>query len=285
MKYVISVDLGATNLRVAIISSSLEIINVLREPTTPKDKSLLTKQIVRLINEVNCKKYPIESIGISACGLINNNIITKMANLQIDNYDLVTGLKQEFNLPVYILNDANATALSEANFGSGKEYDNVYFITISSGIGGALVLNKKLIDLPFEIGHHKFTYCSSIYEIEELLSGNGIPKLCALNNLKVEKASDFFALVESNNQLAKKILDIYIELLSIVFYNLQLDYNTDCIILSGGVMKSSSLFVEKLKEKTNNLLDQYPVKKINFVFAKFDQDAGLFGGASTALIK
>ena len=113
----------------------------------------------------------------------------------------------------------------------------------------------------------------------------GLVKLFAINNIKVNNAGEFFSLVNNNDSLALKILDDYTTLLSKMFYNLQLDYNTDCIVLSGGVMKSIDLFFNELKEKTNALVKKYPLKEVNFVFASFDQDAGLFGGVSLALQK
>lgn len=284
MKYVISVDLGATNVRVGIINEKLEIISVLRELSTKNDKEKLASQIIRMIKSLPIDKYKIEYIGVSACGLTKNNHIEFLANLNIKDFPLNKILEKEFNIHCNIVNDANATALSEAMFGIAKNYNTSYFITISSGIGGCLVYNNKLIDLPFELGHHIISYKNSNYEIEEILSGNGIVKLCSINNLAVNNAHDFFNRVNDNDELANHILDEYITLLSEMFFNLQLDYNTDCIILSGGVMKSKDLFINKLIEKTNKLVDKFPLNKVNFVFAKFDQDAGLIGGATVGLI-
>ena len=60
-------------------------------------------------------------------------------------------------------------------------------------------------------------------------------------------------------------------------------YNTDKICLSGGVMKSSRLFLEALEKKSNELISRFPLKPIKIVLAQFDQDAGLMGGVSVAL--
>ena len=283
MKYVISIDLGATNVRVGIISSELDIIAVTRESTIKNDKYALASQIIRMIKSLPINDYKIEYIGVSACGLIKNNHVEILPNLYISDFQLNKILENEFNIPCNIVNDANATALSEATFGAGKGFDTSYFITISSGIGGCLVYNNKLIDLPFELGHHLISFEGNDYEIEEILSGNGICKFCAINSLNIGCAYDFFKLCKEDNKNALSILDKYTTLLANMFYNIQLDYNTDCIILSGGVMKSADLFFNELNEKANRLISKYPVNKIKFVFAKFDQDAGLMGGATVGL--
>ena len=283
MKYVISVDLGATNVRVGIISSSLDIISVTRECTIKNDKDALANQIIRMINSLPINDYKIEYIGVSACGLIKHDHIEVLPNLFIKDFPLNKILEKEFNIPCSIVNDANATALSEATFGAGKDYITSYFITISSGIGGCLVYDNKLIDLPFELGHHLISFNNKDYEIEEILSGNGLVKFCSINSLNINKAFEFFNLVKEKDELALSILDKYTTLLATMFYNIQLDYNTDCIILSGGVMKSIDLFFDDLNRKTNELIARYPLNKVKFVFAHFDQDAGLMGGAAVGL--
>ena len=96
MEYVISVDLGATNLRVGIVSEKLEIIEVNRERTTKNDKDALLKQICRLIETLPYKEYNVKKVGISACGLIEHDYITILPNLGIRNFDLKSELEAKF---------------------------------------------------------------------------------------------------------------------------------------------------------------------------------------------
>ena len=283
MRYVISVDLGATNVRVGLISTSLEIISVFRERSTKDDKDALANQIIRMIKSLPLDKYKVEAIGVSACGMTKFSHIEVLPNLNIKDFPLNKILEKEFNVPCEIANDANCTALSEATHGAGKDYNTSYFVTISSGIGGCLVYNKKLVDLPFELGHHLIGYKNNFYEIEEILSGNGLVKFCKINDLVIDNASTFFSLVEAKDEKALYILDEYVDQLAIMMNNLQLDYNTDTIILSGGVMKSIDLFFDKLQRKCDELISKTPLNKINFTCAAFDQDAGLMGGATLGL--
>lgn len=283
MEYVISIDMGATNLRVGIVSSNLDIIEVNREKTVKNDKDLLVKQICRLIESLPYEKYNVKKVGISACGFIERNKIKILPNLGIKDLDLQKIIEEKYGFKCEIKNDANCTALAEASFGSTKDVKDSFFITISSGIGGCLIYDNQMIDLAFEIGHTLIKYHNNLEEFEKVASGNGLVKLCQDNYLMIDSAKEFFDLCEKKDPLALNILEEWEDIVSLYIANLQMEYNTDKICLSGGVMKSSRLFLEALEKKANELISRFPLKPIKIVLAQFDQDAGLMGGVSVAL--
>lgn len=283
MEYVISIDMGATNLRVGIVSSDLEIIEVNREKTTKNNKDALVEQICRMIDALPYEKYNVKKVGISACGLIERNYIKILPNLGIKDLDLQSVIQQKYGFKCEIKNDANCTALAEATFGSSKDVKDSFFITISSGIGGCLIYDGEMVDLAFEIGHKLLKYNNYYEEFEKIASGNGIVKLCSDNYLIVEHAGEFFSLCKQGDQHALQILDQWKEIVSLYLANVQMEYNVDKIVLSGGVMKSSDLFINDLELRANNLISKFPLKPVNIVLAHFDQDAGLMGGVSVAL--
>lgn len=283
MEYVISIDLGATNLRVGIVSSNLDIIEVNREKTVKNDKEMLGKQICRLIESLPYEKYNIKKVGVSACGLIERNHIKILPNLGIKDFDLKGLIESKYGFKCEIKNDANCTALAEASFGASKDVKDSFFITISSGIGGCLIYDSKMIDLSFEIGHMYIKYGNGYEELEKIASGNGLVKLCQDNYLMVENAQEFFELCNKKDSLALNILSQWEDIISMYLANCQMEFNTDKIVLSGGVMKSSSLFIDELSKRSNKLIERFPLKPINIVLAHFDQDAGLLGGVSVAL--
>ena len=164
-EYVISIDLGGTNVRVGIIDNNCEIIKVNREFTIKNNKEALANQICRMISELPYKDYNVKKVGI--CGFVHQSYIKYMKNLNISDFDLKSIIESNFpDLNVTIKNDAACTALSEAINGSSKDYENSFFITISSGIGGALINQKKLVNLHFEIGHMFVEYKHNTYEVE-----------------------------------------------------------------------------------------------------------------------
>ncbi len=283
MEYVISIDLGGTNLRIAVVSESLEIVDVVRESTTKNDKDKLFEQICRMIDSLPYEKYGVKKVGISACGLIDGDHITLLPNLNIKDFDLNKRLEEKYGFKVNIRNDANCTALAEASFGSTKDVKDSYFITISTGIGGCLIHNSNMVNLPFEIGHILVHYKNGYEEFEKLCSGTGMENLARSYGLEVTGCKDFFSKVEQNDKLALEILDIWEEMVAVFIANTQMEFNVDKFCLSGGVMKSSKYFIKEVEEKANKIIKNYPLKEIKIVLAEMDQDAGLFGGVAVAL--
>ena len=175
---VISIDLGATNLRVGAVTSKGEILDVIRESTTKDDASLLYAQIKRMLSEIYSKHPDVTKVGMSTCGLCEKGVATALPNLHIYDFKIKELIEKDFpSLEVTIANDANCAALVEAKLGHGAKHRVTYFITISSGIGSGLVVDGELVDLPFETGHNYIGYQSRFYEFEELCSGNGLVKL------------------------------------------------------------------------------------------------------------
>lgn len=291
MRTVISIDLGATNLRVGLLTEDLKILQVYRERTTKNDVNSLYQQIKNLLIKVldfsfsSVYERP-RYIGVSACGFVSNNIILKLPNLNIERFDLSSMIKKDFkDLEIIIANDANAAAYTEAVYGAAKSVDSSFFITISSGLGGCLVHKKQLLDLPFEIGHMGINYRGKFDSIEPLLSGNGIVKLCRINGLSILSASEFFELVSKKDETALKIYDDWLMYLGSLIASLQLMFNVDIFVLSGGVMNSSAVFMNDLLQVSRSFIAPYPIKQIEFTSAEFDQDAGLIGGSGLALRK
>ncbi len=283
MEYVMSIDLGGTNLRIAIVSESLDIVDVVRESTTKNDKDKLFEQICRMIDSLPYEKYGVKKVGISACGLIDGDHITLLPNLKIKDFDLNKRLEEKYGFKVNIRNDANCTALAEASFGSTKDVKDSYFITISTGIGGCLIHDSNMINLPFEIGHILVHYKNGYEEFEKLCSGTGMENLARAYGLEVTGCKDFFSKVEEKDKLALDILDIWEEMVAVFIANTQMEFNVDKFCLSGGVMKSSKYFIKDIEEKANKIIKNYPLKEIKIVLAEMDQDAGLFGGVAVAL--
>ncbi len=283
MEYVISIDLGGTNLRIAIVSSDLKIVEVIRESTIKNDKDKLFEQICRMIDSLPYEKYKVKKVGMSACGLIDGDHITLLPNLKIKDFDLKDRLEAKYGFKVNIRNDANCTALAEATFGSTKDVKDSYFITISTGIGGCLIHDSNMVNLPFEIGHMLVHYKDGYDEFEKLCAGTGMENLARAYGLEVTGCKDFFEKVANDDKKALEVLDVWTTMVSTFIANTQMEFNVDKFCLSGGVMKSSAYFLKELEEKANKIVKNYPLKPVKIVLAKMDQDAGLFGGVAVAL--
>lgn len=286
-KTYIAIDLGGTNLRVGLVNTHFDIIQAIREKTTLKDKDALYEQIKRMLGVI-LKMYkgkePLKYIGISAAGFCQKGILKFAPNIGIKDFDLAGMLEKDFpGTKAVLANDANCSALIEARIGAAKDLNDSFFFTVSTGIGAGLCYNGKLVDLPFEVGHDYIGYNGRFYELENLCSGTGIVTLAKINGLEIANASELFAMVMQQDKKAVSVYNDWLKLFGSAVANVQITFNPEAIVLSGGVMKSKAIFWEDLKKVAQAFAAPFPVRKIRLVCAKYDQDTGLMGGTAIAM--
>lgn len=275
MRKVVSLDIGGTNCRAAIVNESHNIERTIIKNTSVGSVDIFLKQVKDIISELDIKNEGIESITLGVPGRVRwDGFIYALPNIHIENISLAEYLHGAFKVPVYVKNDAEIAGYAEACIGAGKDFKSVFFVTISTGVGGALVVDKKLTASSYEIGHTLFEYQGEQYEFEHLASGTGIVRLAKLNGLEINRAPDLFALLENKNQRAIKVYNDWLNLLTQFFSFIQDTFEPNIIVVTGGVMKSSSVFWKELCKMN---------PKSNLAKCYFDQDAGLMGAACFGL--
>ncbi|GJQ61501.1 MAG: sugar kinase [Melioribacteraceae bacterium] len=161
-KYAIGVDLGGTTVKLGIVSDKGKIVQKIALDTCALDgPEKVVKQIKKGIKELlGNNKRKIEGIGVGAPGLVilKKGTVENPPNLPgWGRVQLGKRLEKEFNYPVFVENDANAAAVGEMIFGAGKKHDNFIMVTLGTGVGGGLILNKKVYrgetGAAGEIGH------------------------------------------------------------------------------------------------------------------------------------
>ncbi|HDD64467.1 MAG: ROK family protein [Thermoprotei archaeon] len=196
--YIIGVDIGATYTRVALADNEGKILDkVVRHTVREGEGILLTRQIIDMIREVSSRNHVdfkmVKGIGIGTIGPLDlkKGVITKPANLPLGEVPLRNPLREEFKVDVYILNDAVAGAVAEKFFGKGREYKNVVYVTISTGIGCGVFVDGNLLlgkdGNAHEMGHIVVDLegrlkcgCGQYGHWEAYASGSGIPKFARL---------------------------------------------------------------------------------------------------------
>jgi len=284
---VIAIDCGGTNLRVAVVDENLNILAVRRVATVRDDGHKIYLAMKGLIEDVQKEAHlkEVSSIGISICGTVMHNQVGRCGNLGLpEGYDFVSEFKRDFpNSCLKIANDANCSALVEALYGANKGLTDSAFVTISSGIGVGVVYNHEMIDLPLECGRTISEYQGKLYEDEYLLSGNGLVRLSKMNGLEVKDGAEFFDLVRKHDDKALKVYNIWLKRLGVWFANLQLLFNCQGYALSGGVMKSSDVFLSDLERVANATIASWRFNPIVLHDAKFRQDVGIAAAGCLAL--
>ncbi len=272
MEKVISLDIGGTNLRAALINANYQIEKVIKKDNnTFGDLDKFYEEIINLIKDLDVNLDEVANISIGVPGRVRHNgMIDALPNIGIEDIDLKSKLHEAFGLDVYIKNDAEMGLLAEAVLGAGKEYDGVYFITISTGVGGAFAYQGELKNYGKEIGHMPILYKDEYYDFESICSGGGIVRLSKMNGLEVANSKEFFELVRKDDKKALEVFDTWCSLFSSFLRYIKSVYNPDIFTFTGGVFKNKDLIFKKLKEMNPAL---------NMVECYFEENAGLIGGA------
>ncbi len=275
MKKVLAFDIGGTNTRLALVNENFEIEKELKYPTVRGSIEDFLGNIKKIIKDLDVDLSEVSAIGAGVPGVVNREtgFIYTLPNVHIENVALGEFLMKEFNLPLYIRNDAEVACLAEAVLGKGKNFDRVFFITISTGLGGALCVDKLNQDYITEIGHTHFNYHGEYYEYEYLASGDGLVHLCKLHGLEIKSAKELFDLIRAKDEKALYIYKEWLTILTDFITMVQNSYEPDIITVTGGVMKEKAIFFEDLCE-----LNPYS----NLTECHFSEGAGLMGAAVLA---
>jgi len=259
---VIAIDLGATTTRVALVGSGGEILVRLSSPTPCSGElpEIITRHVAGLIRRVlpeGGRPTP-AAIGISAAGPIDHRrgAIVRPPNLPFREIPLAGPLAEEFGLPVRLANDCHAGVLGEVIFGAGTGCSNLVYVTISTGIGGGVICNGKLVlgmdGNAAEIGHFHVdsTYnlpcgCGGTGHWEGYASGRFIPRFftrwCDLGGLAhgetdTSSAEEIFAAAKRRDPVPLGFIETLGEINGRGISNVIVAYDPSRIILDGSVV-------------------------------------------------
>lgn len=297
----IGIDLGGSHIGIGVVDTDGNIVEKFEKRIVSKDRKNVKKVIEEYIIEKSnllLEKYKISSIGIAVPGTVQKDIIIKSVNFNLENYKLVERLKQVLNIEIKLKNDAKCAALAENKYGAGKlkNSNRILFLTLGTGIGGAVIINNKLLDTGDEPG------CEFGHMI---IQKNGIMCNCGKkgcferyasmkafkDNLREvlgldEKTSgkELLNIIRKTTQKTQNFLKInriinnYIEDLSIGISNIINIFEPESIILGGSFVFYEEIFLAKLKEKllNSNLLFNKR-KGIDIQTAILGNDAGIIG--------
>lgn len=293
MMNTLGIDLGGTNVRVALVCEEGNIMKETHASTeAQKGPDYVINKMKQMIREVTHSPVP---IGIGSPGPLDakNGVILSPPNLPgWDNIPLAQILTDTFHVPVRVDNDANAASLAEAIYGAGKGYESVYYITVSTGVGGGYVLDGKLIQgatgYAGEIGNmiivpngptHPMLNAGAL---EVLASGTAIAKQGRERLQTKGDAGDVFALMKEGNEIAASIVRNAMNYLSIGIANIMHTLNPDVIVLGGGVMKSKDIVIPLLEAGVKSYVYPQMRESVNLTLAELGGNAGVIGAALLA---
>ena len=291
MKTYIGVDLGGTNVRAAIVDEEGKVLVQKKSPSYAQEgKEKVMDTIINLIKSL--PDYELCSgIGVGVPGPCDEKTgsMVLATNLPgFEGYSIANKLEETFHMPSFIDNDANVAALAEALVGAGKGKKVVYYVTLSTGIGGGLVINGECIsgkhgftgeiaNIIIDRNRSKVNYLA-VGAIENEASGTAITrKANEKASKKYKHAGEVFEDAHNGNPVAKEIVDNVVRDLAQLFATIACVCDPDIFILGGGMMQSSDLFlpsvIEKFKEISHTQLHDD-----EFVLASLEEP-GVIGAA------
>lgn len=288
----VGVDLGGTNVRVALVDKQGAIVKILQAPTeAEKGYHQVIEKISSMIEKVKADQK-IDGIGIGAPGPIDfrKGIILNPPNLPgWDNVPLVDIFSERFGVSVFLNNDANVAALAEAKVGSGMGHESVFYITVSTGIGGGLVIDGQLFNgargYAGEVGNmiidpNGYQHSNmNKGSFEGLASGTSIGRRAEREYGIIGGAIQVFTLAGDGDERAIKIIDETVANLAMGIANIAHTLNPELFVMGGGVMESKEFILAPLQEKVKEYLFPDLAKSIRIVPASLSGKAGVIGAA------
>lgn len=289
----IGIDLGGSHIAVGVISPEGRILKKIEKDISFVDmqKSNIEMEIrdtiVSLINhvlkELEIPIFIIEEIGIGIPGIIENNIIKKCEKFGLKNVDLAKDIEEYYGVEVNLKNDAECALLAEYTYGNLQNTKNAVFLCLGTGIGGGMILDKKLYHS--EYGHMiiqkqgRECHCGNKGCFETYCSMRAFKKgIIEILNLNEDISSEEMLKIlkkEVNNKEINNYINTYTEDLIAGLSSIINSIHPEVICFGGSFIYFQDILYKRLLEKIQ--LHNFQFEKPKLILAKLQNDAGIIG--------
>lgn len=267
--YTLGIDVGGTFIKYGLVNYHDKLIKFY-QLTTPKTRDGIVNLLIKIIKNY---KNTINRVGLGIPGRldIKKGRVIDVANLPLSNTPIVKLIKNKINLPIKIDNDARCFALAESLVGSGKKYQFVIGLTLGSGVGGGIVINKKLYhgrDNAGELGH-LFIDFKNAKDLEDYLGSSRLR--LTVKSYKILAKDARFKKGKSLNFWRQLGLVLGFGIVNIIHA-----FDPEIIILGGKLTKNFNLFYPV----TQKVVKKYSLMKPpKIIKSKLIDKGGIIGAA------
>ena len=285
------VDIGGTNIKFAVVESGkIKYQNCI---DTVKNGDAIVRDIVAEYNKVK-EEYQIEKMGVGIPGDVRDGVVLGASNLGLLDFPLASELAELIDVPVKVANDADCAAIGELMFGATKDCDNMVLVTLGTGIGGGVILNRKIMQTnrcSGEIGHiiiemngrqcacgekgcweQYGSITALVKDAVKASKENPDSKLAQIYNRDGRMSGRlFFEALNENCPVANKVFDTYLDYLAVGIKSIDMVFGPDAIVLAGGITKEGEKILKPLREKL--------ASDIRVEVSTLQSDAGSLGAA------
>ncbi len=310
MKYYAGIDLGGTGIKCGIVDKNGKIVAT-KKCATRKNVSAeeIISDMATMVSELKDETgLNLEAVGVGCPGIIdtvNGNIIYNN-NLAWKNVPIVSVLTGILHLPIFVTNDANAAALGEYFYGSGKRYNSIVMLTLGTGVGSGVVFNGKAFEgncgAGVELGHEVIrmggekctcgrkgcfeTYASAtalIRQTQEAMKKESCSLLWRLTdgNLNNVNGKTVFDAYREGDKTARRVVKKYIQYLATGVMNIINAFHPEAVILGGGLCADGDIFLQPLRaEVERGVFGGSDFAPVEIVTASLGNKAGICGAAA-----
>jgi glucokinase len=309
---VLAIDLGGTKIAAALIAPDNRVMDKAHSPTLAAEGlqpviNRIFSTIDRLLSQGNTSPAQLYGIAIAAAGAIDTSkgLVTSSPNLPgWINVPLRDMVGKRYGVNTCLLNDASATALAEHRMGAGKGTSNLIYITVSTGIGGGIIINGELYSgtsgCAGELGHMTIDAngpecsCGNRGCLEVLASGKAVA-IEAKRRIKEGEKSQITDIVsgdleaitaerialaaQDGDRLATEVISRAAGYLGAGMVNLVNIFNPEMIIVGGGLSKMGELLLAPAREVVRERAFPLSAGAVRIVTGKLGDDGGLLGAA------
>lgn len=287
-KFIVGIDIGGTNIRAALLDEERNIIEKIKiKNEVDKGPEYNLSKITNHINEAWLQKV-ILGVGVGCPGPLNikTGTILKAPNLRgWDNFNVKKFIEENTSLKTEVNNDANVAGLAEAVIGVAKEAESVFYITVSTGVGGALIIDNKIINgansfageiCNLIINEDKYSHSGLVQGgLEGQCSGPNIARMASEKLGRVVDTPEVFELYKEGNEVIKNIVNELCENLSKGISNIISVVDPEVIVLGGSVILFNKNIIKIIKDKVREKVINKDAVDIRI--AEIGDDAGLRG--------
>ncbi len=312
MKYWLGIDLGGTNIATGVVDENYNIVGRGKVKTgagRPVEEIAddIAKAVFMAIDDAKVDKNDIVAMGIGSPGAIipETGVVATAENMGFSNTPLCDMLKERTGFDFYIENDANAAAYGELLAGAGKGKKNFIAVTLGTGVGGGVIIDGKIFSgfnhTGGELGHTVIikggqmcgcgrmgcfeTYASATALVRQTKAAMTCDRTSVMwklvdGDLNKVSGRTAFDGMRKGDATAKRVVDRYIEFLSIGIVNIVNTFQPEMLCIGGGISKEGDNLIVPLMEYVT--LERYSKnieKQTEICVAKLGNDAGIIGAA------
>ena len=309
-KYIFGVDIGGTFVKMGLFNTEGRLLEKWEMPTNKKaggtvilreiSEQILSKRVARGVHPED-----IEGVGVCIPGVLDKNgmLVMEGANVKWGITDIAGELTKLVNLPVNIINDANAAALGEAWQGSGKSCADMVMVTLGTGVGSGIIIDGKILNgalgVAGEIGHFhvkddetEVCGCGKRGCLEQYASATGIVRLAKQRLNKdnspstlrdgAVSAKTVFDAVKEGDEVAIEVVEQFGYYLGKGLAAMANIINPEVFVIGGGVSKAGEILLQYVEPAFHKFVVSCS-GDVQFRIAELGNDAGIYGAARMVL--